>query len=431
MTNNINFQLNEAKQFLMVSSFTEVQKILNSLENNQLTGNQLLELQLLRLKIFNERGNHGKCIKLSLELISEYDSQNIQLIYIDIIIELVKALLNRNQHEQCLKEIRFAEDILTKFENKTSRAIKKQIASLFLTKGTVYIELGKYKKALNFTNQGITLYKGIQDKLGEIQSYSQLGNIHLHFGKLELAIEYLEKSLLLLEQNQNPLEKSKSLCLLGKTNISLGNYKQSLYFAQKSLKLAKRVGNDKQLFNSVNLMANIYILLGEPSEALKYRQEALNLAIKSGNVEDLETTYLNLSFSYRYKGDLAQAFLLLEKSLKLSKEMKNNFHIANALYELITVAIDLDKTEQATVYLKELEYIHISEDNPIIRQEFQLASAYTLKNSKRPKDKFEALSIFEQITNMTMTNFELYCLLYLITLNCYFMNIKYQIIPLF
>ena len=55
MTNNINSQLNEAKQFLMGSSFTEVQKILKSLENNQLTGNELLELQLLRLKLFNER----------------------------------------------------------------------------------------------------------------------------------------------------------------------------------------------------------------------------------------------------------------------------------------------------------------------------------------------------------------------------------------
>lgn len=425
LSKEVNDQLNKVRYLITHSAFLEAEKILQSINMSFLTDQENQTYQFLSVKLLNGTGRYNRCINLCNDILEKRKYQKISLHQLEIVSELSKALMSSHHYDESLKKVELAENYLSKLTDLTPQDFKRYEASIFIIKGSIYTKKGRSEDAIDLLVHGISLYVELHDDLGLIQSYFQLGDVYFYLRDFDKVFYYLDNALALLEQNNYPLEKSKVLGLLGSANTAVGQYKKSLHYGQESMKIATEIGNDKQRFVSYNIIANVYTLFGELDKALEFRQQALDLALKSGNVQDLATTYHNLSFSYRYKGDLVEAINLLEKGLKLDREIKNNLNVANSLYELITACMDLKNKGQALEYLQELENININEKKPFINQAYQLALAYTLKGSQRPKDQFKALNIFEQVTSTDMIDFELY--MFALLNYCEILFLEYQI----
>lgn len=438
----------EIERLLTLGNLDEALEIVTVLENSeQLNPKEKCAGLILKSQIQAKKGNYKGAKQIAEQAWTESSDQRKSLQGIDARIAMAEALWRLGCFDESLQAIAEGESILSNLTGKPQPALDQRHAYFAHQKGAIWMRKGELDRALNYLQLSLNLWEtlGMQQQFAESNNF--VGIIFAMKGDFDQAKKYHEKSLAISEELGVKLEIGRSLnnigiacmeqgdldcalehyeqCLtayeavgnrdnisgalnnLGLVYRSKGELKRALEYYQKALAHLKEINNKHTISALLNNIGIVYALRGLNKEALEYYKEALELNEELGNKHGYGIVINNMGTLSAQKGELQFATEYLEQSLAVDEELGNNLSASEALFHLISVAIDRKIIEEARAYLQRLKQIADQEESKVINQYYFLADALVLKASPRIKDKAHAQESLQQLVEEGTTDYML------------------------
>lgn len=178
------------------------------------------------------------------------------------------ACLNLGEYKRALEF--FDRQLTIARENKDFRIEGHALNSL----GIVYEKLEEFDRSVEFHQQSLTIKRKIKDERGEAISLLGIGNAHISRGFPWRAIKPLEQSLVILRKRGDHQAESGALLSLGTAYSRIGKIKLSAEYYQKSLAISHEIGDS---WSESLALWNLSLLV-EREYAIKFAETALDLA---------------------------------------------------------------------------------------------------------------------------------------------------------
>lgn len=195
-------------------------------------------------------------------------------------------------------------------------------------------QLGQADSAVAYCVKSLKLSERIKSKRGLIANYNLLAQ--MNYDKADYAVakdDYL-KVLGLLKEDEITFQKAQCYNNVATCYVSLGEKEKALYYLKKCFEINNEI-KDKTIFVSSSInYGKLYKENADFEKAISYFKAAKDTAERYGFKYDHALCLNNLATVYSNLGQTALAFDCLEKSLALSKEMKNKKRIASAYLNL-------------------------------------------------------------------------------------------------
>ena len=299
-------------------------------------------------------------------------------------IEYGELILNQDPQKAQMvweKALQLVEDNLNKTSFKKRYLSYK--ASLLNNLAFILLQEGKMNQALKYWNSSLEIQEKIGDQMGLALSYNNIGSVMLNQGNLEKAIQYYHSSLNIYEkadhvegrgnclnnigsvyQRQGDKEKAVEYYLkaievdsiyqskpfypitlinLGLIYSTLKDHASAYRYFNEALNIAIKNNNKKLMANLYNNIGFIYGNYGDPDSkpisgvysqdqktAIEYYLKSLDIKNEYNLNEDIPVTLLNLGASYYKIGQKGKAFILLNQSLEMSKNLGYPYNIKSA-----------------------------------------------------------------------------------------------------
>lgn len=159
-----------------------------------------------------------------------------------------------------------------------------------------------------------------------------------------------------------------------------GNLDPALDFCRRSLAKFENLEREAEMATSCNNIGLLYLEKGQLNEAVQFFQRGLVLAENTENTLEIAASLNNIGVICRMKGGFETASAQFEQSLR---EIGDDKHACDPLYNLIQLAILEGSLERAQKYLNSLQELDSREENKYISQVCRLAKAMILKTSDR------------------------------------------------
>ena len=212
---------------------------------------------------------------------------------------------------------------------------------------------GDYTPALEYAQEGLTLWRQVGDKVGKVSGLTSLANVLSRRREYASAHSLYEEALALEREIGNKLRIAATLGNLGLILFELGDYGVARGYFLESVDLISESGNRLQLLNTMNNLGNLTSNQGLYEEALGYYTEALAIA-KANDVKfNLGGILTNLGIVSYMMGDYKQAEAYYLESLPLHRTMGRKDFIFNVLNNLGELYRGQGKYETARRYYLE------------------------------------------------------------------------------
>ncbi|MBD2069574.1 tetratricopeptide repeat protein [Leptolyngbya sp. FACHB-671] len=143
--------------------------------------------------------------------------------------------------------------------------------------GIAYFSLGQYQQTIDFYRQSLAIDREIGDQQGEVIALSNLGIAYFSLGQYQRAIDFYQQSLTIERGIGNRRGEAYALGNLGLAYNSLGQYPQAIDFHQRHLNIAREIGDRQGEAYALGNLGLAYFSLGQYQEALEKIQQAKQL----------------------------------------------------------------------------------------------------------------------------------------------------------
>ncbi|HLP45541.1 MAG TPA: tetratricopeptide repeat protein, partial [Candidatus Kapabacteria bacterium] len=178
-------------------------------------------------------------------------------------------------YERDEEKVVYLEDML-KEERAKEKPDKRKLGGILSDLGVLYGNHDKYKDALKYFEDALSLYKELGDKKGES---IQIGNIGLSYqalGQSQKALIYLEEALAVSREIGYKQGEANQLGNIGVIYSNFSQPEEALKYLQEALVLNSEIGNKYGEANQLVNIGVIYQDFGQPEKALKYYKDALS-----------------------------------------------------------------------------------------------------------------------------------------------------------
>lgn len=208
------------------------------------------------------------------------------------------------------------------FAPSKSYKIHPKIPAIWVYKGIVEVAQGNFKKALDFTEKGVNIYREhFPTSYNKISwSLEKLSQVHLNLGNYKEMINCLEDSLYILKSYlpKDYYKLSKTLISLGKAYIEQGNFKKAKDILEeayiiKTKKLSKT--HTESISWTLSFLGEVYKAIGNYAKAEELFTKAKNSSEKyfPENYDHHFYFSIYLGDVLIKKGELKKAEILLKK----------------------------------------------------------------------------------------------------------------------
>jgi adenylate cyclase len=244
-----------------------------------------------------------------------------------------------------------------------------------LEKGQVLERLGdlnsilaEYKNSLRFLNEGLLLWKQLDEKRKAADIHRKIASILWSVdGNLEKAIEHYTEASEILTAEPESVELARLHLSLAGMHFQTGDFAKTLTSAEEALELSKRIAQFDTMARSYSLLGAVFINRGEIKKSCEYLEKALKISLDNNYPEYALNAYNNLAVSlpaeenkrrqecaekayelakkagivgsiswqgsglaslYAFMGDTKKALLLAEESVALDKKAGNLFSLS-------------------------------------------------------------------------------------------------------
>jgi signal transduction histidine kinase len=212
--------------------------------------------------------------------------------------------------------------------------------------GNIYMELGNYRKAIEYYNLSIEQYLtySTSESGNVLNGMSNIGNVYELMGVKDSALYYQQNVFDVASKNldRNLVVRAEMMFRMGNAYKLNGNYEKSLEFYKKGIEEAK-IDNDQRNLAMNNLfMAKLYHDMKLPDSTMTYAQNAMQIAKPIYFKKVLYEASLLISEVYEEKTDFENAF----KYLTLANIQQDSLTGAKKFQDLQRIILDEQERQQ-------------------------------------------------------------------------------------
>ena len=220
-----------------------------------------------------------------------------------------------------------------KYQDKNNISIRDNLYHL----GVIYSYNKQYKKSLNTLLEVIDLH---QTNAYNDKDYSDLlvwiANDYEKLQQYKKAIKYRERSLSIKIKlsRKEDASMAKRYNYIGALYYKTGEYQEALTYYKKALTITEKVFGTEHTSTAAgyNNLGLIYKDMGNYPKALKYYQKSLSIQEKTLGKEHINTAsgYNNLGMLYKKMGKYPKALEYIKKSLIIKEKLHGEEHLSTA-----------------------------------------------------------------------------------------------------
>jgi len=309
---------------------------------------------------------------------------------------------------------------------------------------SLLIRVGDWENTFKIADQVYQKAQDSQDYLQSIIAILNMANAVIILGDLDKSSKLLEKSeeiySLISKNNQANLEEVEAYkaYIKGRLFFFSGNKEESLKYMRRSLELREKIGKKRDIAESLLGLSNIYRLLdidfdkafdytnqclriakelpyqrliasshfnlgftsylkGELEKALSYYELAFSYFEKTNNSYYSLGVWNNLALVYRAQGKLDKSVELLNKCIKLSDKLENNWSKVGYNVSMVEILLDKGDIENAKKYSERVKQMRDIEKTPYINRDYTYTEALILKKSPRTQNRAKAENLLRSL----------------------------------
>ncbi len=170
---------------------------------------------------------------------------------------------------------------------------------------------GQYPRARALAEEGLELYRSLDDRAGTVRSLSNLGAILLSEERIADAVAALDESVAL--SRELPESRLAALALNNRGDVALtqGDYEVATALFEESLALLREVGDTANIARSLFNLGAAALECGNTAEALELLRESVSASSRLGDKEDMAWCLVGLAAVATQRGDPLRGAIVL------------------------------------------------------------------------------------------------------------------------
>ncbi len=225
-----------------------------------------------------------------------------------------------------------------------------EIGLLFHNRGNaMWGESDNWNKAIQYYNKSLAIKKKIGDK--NVISFIMLGIGILNRNRDDLiqAQKCYEESLQISLKGGIKSQTWQVIWFYGELCELQGEVEKALSYYSQSYQIALKIGIEDIIESSLSSIGHLHINLGEVDKAFEYYKIGLNQIESKHKENSDEKSFLLtcIGMAHKQKGELNQAVKLLQKSLNVSLEKRDNWELLEIYIGLAEVYLEMGNIHEA------------------------------------------------------------------------------------
>ena len=231
---------------------------------------------------------------------------------------------------------------------------KAREGAVYSTLGLFFLGQCDYKKAIEYNDLALDIFKELGDKRQEGYVYHRRGDVFQKLGEFEKAMEYKNRALsIAIDLGEKPLE-GYAYYGLGNAFRGLCSYDKAIGFYKRCLRVAKGLA-DKTVRMSLEGIAcsnlgHAFDCLGDYKQAEIYQRLHLSIAKERRDKSGEGDAYRGLGNVFQGLGNFRKAQEYYSLSLSIAQDVRNKEAVALAYAGLANASRNLGDTKNAIKY---------------------------------------------------------------------------------
>lgn len=406
-----------------------------------------LRLKVLQGEIYSLQGEFEKALEHIDEFLNSYKYLGSSLIIFDSLIIKSFILANIGKIREGFDTLDSSVDVLSGLTANDEENFALRKAQLHFHKGLLYEKQQKKKIALEqyllslsilreldnqpgiarsleatariyFSNcdviraqlifeQALEIYKELGNELKSAFILNNLGEIYTWKGDYGLALEQSLQSLAIAENMMNDLAIAQFLFSISKIFCKLGELNRAIEYLERSLSIFEENNNREGIARVLNLLAESFYRKGEIDQAANYVKQSSSIWDELNNKLGIAAVNETTGKILLIQGDISQAITKFQESLAIREENDNPKQLSYTLFWLILASLENNSLQHLQDHLQRIQKILEKENNAIMNQIFELASAAVLKSSNKREFLQKAKRFYLKIIDGVLLDHEL------------------------
>jgi len=231
------------------------------------------------------------------------------------------------------------------------------MADSYANIANTHFSKGFYPAALDNYLKAVAIFEKIKDIYAMTLIWVNLGSIYRLQKQYAEARSYVERAIPVQESLKLYQPLASAYNTLANIYSDQQNQDSALIYYQKSIDIAEAIGIQNMLFSLYNNIANIFLSKGDFASAISYYRKCEVLVQKVGMKGRYGTVYANLAGVYLAMGKPYQAYPLLLRAEKISREAEERDNLSR-VYRKLSIAESLvaRMNQEPQRYLAALNY---------------------------------------------------------------------------
>ncbi|MCP4152259.1 MAG: tetratricopeptide repeat protein [bacterium] len=220
--------------------------------------------------------------------------------------------------------------------------------------GVLYYLKSDFTTALDYFLNACGLAEKTGDSVLNARATENAGSAYRRLSRYKKSMTFFRTAINLHKKNNDKKGTARALGNLGILYIELSRYEEALSVYLESLSFFKKLKERDNIARIMNNIGVLYMDLKNPDKALHYYRGALAIYEELGLKKEISSIYNNIGLiNLRYQKAPRKALDNLLRALKLGKEAKHTWTIANAMSNLGETYIRLKEYKKALHFSSE------------------------------------------------------------------------------
>jgi tetratricopeptide (TPR) repeat protein len=196
--------------------------------------------------------------------------------------------------------------------------------------GNVYGRLGDYRQGAHYHRLSITVHREIGDRLGEARSLGHLGSDHERLGDYQQATDHHRRALALYREVDDRFGEARTLTNLGLVHERVGDYQQAVDHHERALALFREIGYRYAEAHALTNLGSVHLRTGRIRQAVDHHRQALAVFREIGDRGGEAEVLNSLGETLRAEGLPDQARIQHAAALALAEHIEDSYEQARA-----------------------------------------------------------------------------------------------------
>ncbi|HIA37087.1 MAG TPA: tetratricopeptide repeat protein, partial [Flavobacteriales bacterium] len=196
---------------------------------------------------------------------------------------------------------------------------KEGLSAALINIGTIYLDRGEPKKAMEYFTKSLKIKEEVGHKGGVATALINIGEVYKTENDLNKAMEYFLNGLKIFQEIGSRDKMAVSTLLISETYMIQNKYDLGLAYAKEGLNIAQKAGIPKHMRDAYNSLYKAYKHRGDLKRALKMHE--LYMEFKDSlNSEQNSKAFLQQEYKYKYEKEQAIEKAMHQEQMALSAE---------------------------------------------------------------------------------------------------------------